>query len=101
MPEARLMVRESLLERCFRRTCVFLRRGVVVGGHGRFINDATGKAFPGEGAMVRVSAVAASKLVITSLFRPMYTGVMALDNIGHVWHTAVADLDRAPDKDVV
>ena len=51
--------------------------------------------------MVRVSPVAGSTLVITSVFRPTYTGVMALDNIGHVWDTAVTDLDRAPVNDLV
>ena len=101
MPEARLMVRESLLERCFSRAYVFLHLEVVVGGHGRLINYAIGSTFLVEGAMVRVSTVAASKLVITSVFRPTYRGIMALDNIGHIWHTAVADLDRAPVKDLV
>ena len=51
--------------------------------------------------MVKVSTVAASKLVITSVFLPTYTGVMALDNIVHIWHTAVTDFDCAPVKDLV
>ena len=48
--------------------------------------------------MVRVSTVAASKLVIIPVFCPTYTGVMAPDNIAHIGHTTVADFDHAPVK---
>ena len=50
--------------------------------------------------MVRVSTVAASKLAIIPMFCPRYTGVMALDDIAHIWHTTVASFDRAPVKDL-
>ena len=92
------MVRESLFKRCLGRTYVCLWRGGVVGVHCRFINDTTGQAFPVKGPMVRVSTVAAPRLVIVPVFCPTYTGVMALNNIAHIGHATVADFDRAPIK---
>ena len=88
-----------MLKGCFGRTYIFLQSGVV-GVHGRFINDTTSWAFPVKGAMVRVSIVAAPKLVIIPVFCPTYTDVMALNNIAHIWHTIIANFDRAPIKDL-
>ena len=51
--------------------------------------------------MVRISTVAAPSLVIMPAFCPTYAGIMALDNVAHTWHTTVANLDRAPVKDLV
>ena len=50
--------------------------------------------------MVRLSTVAAPKLVIMPVSCPMYAGIMALDEIAHIWHTTVTNLDRAPVKDL-
>ena len=51
--------------------------------------------------MVRVSAVAAPKLVMP-VSCPSYAGIMALDDIAHtcIWHTTVTNLNRAPVKDL-
>ena len=48
--------------------------------------------------MVKVSTVTAPKLVIVPVFCPTYKGVMALNDIGHIGHTTIADFDRAPVK---
>ena len=94
------MVRESFLKGCFSRTYIFLRHEVVVSVHGRFVNDTASYAFPVKGAMVRVSTVAAPDLIIIPVFCPTYTGIMALDGLAHIWHTTVANFDRASGKDL-
>ena len=85
------MVRESLFKSYFCRTYIFLRRGVVaVSMHGRFINNTASQAFPGERAMIWVSAVAAPKFVVMPVLCPTHAGIMALDKLAPIWHTAVA-----------
>ena len=50
--------------------------------------------------MVRVYTVAAPKLVIMPVFSPTYAGILALDDITHIWHATITNLDSARLKDL-
>ena len=77
---------------------VCFRHGGVVGVHDHFIKDTASQILPVKGAIVRVSTVAAPRLVIALVFCPTYMGIMALNNSAHIRHAAVADYDCASIK---
>ena len=75
------MVRELLIKWCLCRTYVYFWRGGAAEFHTRFVDIATSEALSVKGAMVGLSVIAVSKLVIVLMPCPTYTGVVELNNI--------------------
>ena len=98
MSKAHQVVRVSVFKWCLSRTYRYLWRRCAVRIHSCFINDSAGETSPGEGALIGLSTVTVPGLIVTPLFCPTCTGVVALTNRSHTGHAPVADLNRIPIK---